>query len=126
MLFGVQTHRPDAVLAQPAELVAAVDAGRSHRPYDTLRPLAERLGMPIHGMPCSGDLRIAAARISAHPGNVLVCWRHQELPILARALLPRLAHRVPVQWDEGRFDLVWVIRSNDLTVMPQHLLAGDA
>ena len=126
MLFGGQTQRPHALLVQPTELVAAVDAGRSHRPHDTLRPLAELLGLPIREMPSSGDLRTAAARISAHPGNVLVCWRHRELPILARALLPRSAHRVPVQWDEGRFDLVWVIRSNDLTVVPQHLLAGDA
>jgi hypothetical protein len=126
VLFG----RPQApglhtLLAPPTELVAAVDAGRSNRPYDTLRPLAELLGLPIREMPSSGDMRPAAARISAVRGHVLVSWRHRELPILARALLPRSAHLVPLQWDKARFDLVWVIRANELTVVPQHLLAGD-
>jgi hypothetical protein len=123
-LFGA--NRPErTTLAPPATLCAAVDAGRSRRPYDTLRPLAERLALPIRDMASSGDMRSAAAKIWALPRPVLVCWRHRELPILARALLPRAAHRVPARWDEARFDLIWVIESDNLTVVPQNLLAGD-
>jgi hypothetical protein len=103
-----------------------VDAARSRRPYDTLRPLAQRLALPIRAISSSGDMQTAAADISAQRRPVLVCWRHRELPILARALLPRAVHRVPARWDEARFDLIWVIESDDLVVVPQSLLAGDA
>ncbi len=116
----------DPALGRPASLCAAVDAGRSARPSDTLRPLAERLALPIRPLASSGDMRGAAAQIRALPGPVLVCWRHRELPVLARALLPRAAYRVPARWDEGRFDQIWVIESEQLTVVPQRLLAGDA
>jgi hypothetical protein len=124
-LFGADSA-VRTTLARPATLCAAVDAGRSGRPYDTLRPLAERLALPIRDMASSGDMRTAAAKLWALPRPVLVCWRHRELPILARALLPRDAHRVPARWDEARFDLIWVIEPENLVVVPQSLLAGDA
>ena len=125
VLFGADNAERTR-LARPATLCAAVDAGRSRRPYDTLRPLAQRLGLPIAEMASSGDVRTAAAKLSALPGPVLVCWRHRELPTLARALLPRAAHCVPARWDDARFDLVWVIEADRLIVVPQSLLAGDA
>lgn len=117
VLFGGACWRSsDLVLPRPSELVAASDSGRSERPRDTLRPLSELLGVPIGTMASTGDLRPAAGRIAARAGVVLVCWPHRELPVLARALLPRAAHRVPALWDEACFDLVWVMQAGDLTV----------
>lgn len=126
VLFGAPGARgAQPELVRPTELYAAVDVGRSRRPQDTLRPIAELLGLPIRQAVSSGDQRPLAARIFASPEDVLVCWRHRELPILARALLPRSAHVVPAHWDAARFDLVWVIKPDSLLIVPQRLLAGD-
>ncbi|MBW8894484.1 MAG: hypothetical protein JF617_21180 [Burkholderiales bacterium] len=58
---------------------------------------------------------------------VLVCWRHDELPGLARAILRDSG--VPGTWPDDRFDLTWSIRRNDegwtFLQLPQLLLAGD-
>jgi hypothetical protein len=126
VLFGTSDGRgAQPELVRPTELYAAADAGRSRRPEDTLRPIAELLGLPIRQAASSGDQRPLAARIFASAGDVLVCWRHRELPILARALLPRSAHVVPIHWDASRLDLVWVIKADSLLIVPQRLLAGD-
>lgn len=126
VLFGAPDGRgAQPELMRPTELYAAVDTGRSRRPADTLRPIADLLGLPIRQVASRGDQRPLAARIFASAGDVLVCWRHRELPILARALLPRSAHVVPTHWDAARFDLVWVIKSDSLLIVPQRLLAGD-
>ena len=127
VLFGAPGARgAQPELVRPTEPYAAVDVGRSRRPQDTLRPIAELLRLPIRQAVSSGDQRPLAARIFASPEDVLVCWRHRELPILARALLPRSAHVVPAHWDAARFDLVWVIKPDSLLIVPQRLLAGDA
>jgi hypothetical protein len=110
----------------PSALYAAADEGRSHRPYDTLRPLAQSLGLPIRPLPSEVDPAETAAVIEAAQGNVLVCWRHRELPALARALLSAATSSVPDTWDEQRFDLVWVIRGERFAIVSQALLAGDA
>jgi hypothetical protein len=110
----------------PSALYAAADQGRSRRPYDTLRPLSQLLGLPIQTLSSDGDPAAVAAVIEAAQGDVLVCWRHRELPGLARALLPQVASAVPATWDERRFDLVWAILAGGLTIVPQRLLAGDA
>ena len=122
---GISTAPRHAMLTRPDVLFVAEDPGRSHRPRDTLRPLAELLGLKLHPLPADGDPAAVAGHLMATTGNVLVCWRHKELPGLARALLPGATHLVPAAWDEGRFDLVWVIASNRLTVVAQRLLAGD-
>jgi hypothetical protein len=113
-----------AFFIKPTALYAAVDRGRSPRPYDTLRPLSELLGLPITRLP-SGDAQAAATQIKAQAGNPLVCWRHQELPALARALLGDQGSSVPQHWDSTRFDLIWMVHEAGLTVVPQRLLAGD-
>ena len=113
-----------AFFIKPTALYAAVDRGRSLRPYDTLRPLSELLGLPITRLP-STDAYAAAARIKAQAGNPLVCWRHREMPALARALLGDQNGAVPEVWDPERYDLIWMLHEAGLSVVPQRLLAGD-
>jgi hypothetical protein len=124
-LFGT-VGQMDAPLTRPAALYAAEDPGRSHRPRDTLQPLADRLQLPIQPLASNGDPAVVAAQLAAASGDLLVCWRHRELPSLASALLGPGADQAPTQWDEQCFDLIWVIRSGRLAVVPQCLLAGDA
>ena len=125
-LFGGRcaTARP-GMLARPDVMFAAEDPGRSHRPHDTLLPLAELLELQIRPLPSNGDQGEAARQLLRCAGTVLVSWRHRELPPLARALLPEMPQQVPAVWDERRFDLFWVIASSRLIVVPQLLLAGD-
>jgi hypothetical protein len=112
------------LLARPRRLVAAVDAGRSHRPEDTLLPLAQCLGMEVQPLASNGDPLVAAQALWACGEDVLVCWRRRELPALARALLPAI-DGLPTGWDKDCFDLIWVVQPTSFTVVPQRLLAGD-
>jgi hypothetical protein len=57
---------------------------------------------------------------------VLVSWRFDTLPDLARAIG---AKSVPADWPANRFDMTWVLeKSGDawrLTQVPQLLMPGD-
>ena len=60
-------------------------------------------------------------------GPALVCWRHGQLPDLARALYA--GENVPGVWPADRFDLTWSLRNDEgswrFEQVPQLLLAGD-
>ena len=122
-----------APLAQPARIVAAAttEAHPSTRPRDTVTPLAQALELDIEQpFDSGGNEARVAAWLHAVSDAVLVCWRHESLPDLARALLPAdRASSVPPQWPEDRFDLVWVVHRKGghwmLKQVPQQRLAGD-
>ena len=116
-------------LATPRHIVAARSDERSSRPVDTVRPLAEMLGLPVDDS-LSGDdppARVAQA-LRALDTPLLVCWRHDTLPALADALLQR-AGDTPPKWPDERHDVVWVIEhggaSAHLVQVPQQVLPGD-
>ncbi|WKB53618.1 hypothetical protein [Eleftheria terrae] len=117
-------------LPAPASLFAAAHSARrpSRRPALTLAPLARRLQLPVC-LDCASEdpPEQTAARLLAAPGPVLVCWRHRELPPLARALLGGQC-QVP-EWPEDRFDITWLLTPGmhppALRQLPQRLLAGD-
>ncbi len=108
--------------------------GHSRRPEQTVLPLAAKLGQVV-------DLRWALHQedafgeaLSAQAGIVLVCWQHQGLPALARAVaapqrLPELPDRW--RWPKRCFDVIWSLRRErpgEAWRFAQHcqgLLAGD-
>jgi hypothetical protein len=116
-------------LATPRHIVAASSNDRSSRPVDTVRPLAEMLGLPVDDSLASDDppARVAQA-LRALETPLLVCWRHDTLPALADALLQRSGD-TPPKWPEDRHDVVWVIEHGGanahLVQVPQQLLPGD-
>lgn len=124
---------PPFPLATPRRIVAAAttQAHPSTRPRDTVVPLAQALQIEIEQpFDSDDDTRRVAAWLRALDSAVLVSWRHDGLPALARALLPpSRSTEVPALWPEDCFDLVWVVhyKSDDwtLTQVPQQLLAGD-
>ena len=86
----------------------AADNGPSQRPFQTVKPLADRLGLqPVMtwGLGQEADL---AAEIKGLSGVVLVCWEHKRIisgilpAITGGAALPAL----PLKWDGPRFDVV--------------------
>ncbi len=108
--------------------------GHSKRPEQTVLPLAAKLGQAV-------DLRWAlhqedecGAALAAQAGVVLVCWQHQGLPALARAVAaPQRLPELPDgwEWPKNRFDVIWFLRRERpgepwrFTQHCQLLLAGD-
>jgi len=123
-------------ICHPRHIFAARPTGQhpSTRPTDTVSPLADRTAIPIDESWSASDAPGEfASQLRAFDVPVLVCWRHDELPALAQAILQRDA--APAQWPEDRFDMTWVIRDDGsggsggsgwtFVQTPQLLLAGD-
>lgn len=98
-------------LAPPSILIAAADNASSMRPRLTLEPLAAAQDMHVETRFGEKRYRELAKLVDSQKrfdGVVtLVCWRHDELLPLARALgAPRNA--LPATWPEDEFG--WLIR----------------
>jgi len=118
------------LLGRPRHIFAAraTDRQPSTRPRDTVQPLADLLGIPVDERWSAGDpVGLIADELRAFDVPVLVCWRHDELPKLGKAILPD--GTVPRAWPEDRYDVTWVFRRDGdrwkLLQVPQLLLAGD-
>jgi hypothetical protein len=78
------------------------------RPYQTVTPLAARLGFPIDKRVQGQEVELAAEINALTDGVVLVCWEHKHI---GGALLPALLGKnrpagVPRAWQGSRFDIV--------------------
>ncbi len=114
---------PTAILATRAE----EGAGASRRPKQTVRPLADLLGIALDHRFGKGEEAAVAAAVLAGDGVVLVAWVHERIPAIVAAIPG--APKVP-DWPDDRFDVVWVLAPAPgggwaLTQVPQRLLAGD-
>lgn len=83
----------------------------SVRPIETLEPLAHQLHRPIETpVPSDGYPELAKqlrqdARFQAK--SVVICWVHQSLPQLARALG---ATNAPSEWVAEDYGSVWILK----------------
>jgi hypothetical protein len=109
--------------------------GHSRRPEQTVLPLARKLGRPVDLTWALHQERDFGAALAAEEGVALVCWQHQGLPDLARAVAaPQPLPEVPEgwSWPEDRYDVIWSLRRggpDEAWRFAQHcqgLLAGDA
>lgn len=134
-------------LATPGMIIASRTSKSkgSQRPYRTVEPLAQRLGLdPSHFLTLDkndiGDLVNAAILAT---GTVLISWQHEDIPSIAEAIARVTDLDVtpsspstwpPPEWPGSRFDLVWVLDVTGLpspsgwtfTQVPQMLLPGDS
>jgi hypothetical protein len=140
-------------LAQPQSLYAAdpdtSDAGKtpSQRPHQTLTALEAKLGLKIHKKHKKNDYANMVKDALAKDGVVLICWEHEDIPLLAGSA-PGISQciltatrtsgtlGVPSSWPKGaggaRYDLVWVFdrpsgtgQITGFTQFAQMLLPGD-
>jgi hypothetical protein len=124
-------HFRDGRLAKPTAIFAAGTRPDkdSTRPFDTVAPLARSLALRVND-PCAADDDVGAlaATIEQVHGPVLVCWRHETLPMLAGHWAS--GRVVPEQWPPDRHDLVWVIDRVEhgwrFAQVAQLVLDGDA
>jgi len=119
-------------LEKPATIFAAAvnKVSKSIRPQHTVTPLSQLSGIAIGTDYGDGnEAALAKAAVAAAAaGPVLVAWQHQQIPcLIANVAGTPLAP----QWPGDRFDLVWVLDSEDgkawrFSQAPQLLLAGDS
>jgi hypothetical protein len=124
------------------------DEGPSERPYETLTPLAARLGLTIDTSYRKGHYAEMVASALACDGVVLMAWQHQDIALTTKAGTPGISQEilrqtgtgatfsVPASWPTGpagaRYDLVFLFDRpsgsgpiTGFTIVPQQLLAGD-
>ena len=77
--------------------------GKSKRPFLTVLPLAQILGLEIDAECDSRDIDCAIDKIMSARGDVLVCWEHKRLGKIAKRL------GFDKKYPKDRFDLVWTI-----------------
>jgi phosphohistidine phosphatase SixA len=90
-------------------IFASAISKHSARPYETVEPLARRLGLSISDPYADDDFAAMARALLSRPDlagkSVVVCWHHGKLPKLAAALgAPTGSY--PDPWDPAVFDLI--------------------
>jgi hypothetical protein len=137
-LFGAG-HADAITYPAPARIYAAdpadgEDGEPSQRPFETIVPLAARLGLTPITKWGYGDEGQVAADLSDFAGVSMVCWEHKAIitSLLPALLAGQQVADLPPKWDGERFDVVlrldrpnpgaaWSFRQ----LFPR-LLAGDS
>jgi hypothetical protein len=108
--------------------------GHSRRPEQTVLPLARKLGCVVDLTWALHQEAVFGAALAAQAGTALVCWQHQGLAELARAIAaPQRLLELPADWGwpQDRYDVIWSLRRHapgeawHFTQYCQALLAGD-
>jgi hypothetical protein len=118
-------------------LIATADSNNSHRPRLTLEPLSKSLGLPLDTRYKNKESTQLAAELQARPHGrqILICWHHEQIPVLIQALGADPAKLLPGgKWPDNVFS--WVIQLHydpDGRLMPaetkrilENLMPGDA
>jgi len=127
----------NALLAKPAFIFAsaAVDDPmpgdvKSRRSEETVTPLAELIGVDINLTFSKGQETALAKAAQACNGPVLIAWQHENINLIANAILG--SKDAPQTWPKECFDVVFVLTLNrsdgtySFAQVPQCLLAGDS
>ncbi|KAI1033019.1 hypothetical protein LB504_006226 [Fusarium proliferatum] len=109
------------------------DHGGRDRPFKTVEPLANALGLQVNEEIDRDDYRGAAneAKSFEGSGNVLLCWEHKSLEGIAKAIgiqgyAAQTGWTGEVKYPDNRFDLIWVVPPpyTEITVVGSELVPG--
>jgi len=128
-LFAPARGLPADGLRRPTAIYgSAALHGRSKRAIETVKPLADRLGLTVVDRYAPGDEAKLAKALIAQPGASLVSWHHKSISKIIEHL-GGVSPATPAQWPEDRYDLVWTFTRDGhgwrFEQVPQLLLAGD-
>ena len=124
-------------LPTPSKIYASAfreGGGHSRRPEQTMLPLAAKLGLTVDLTWALGQEREIGAGLAAGAGTTLVCWQHQGLPALARAIMaPQFLAALPEgwKWPAECYDVIWMLRRDPVEKIwrfshySQKLLSND-
>jgi hypothetical protein len=120
-----------AVFPAPDFLFATHATSNSNRPVETVMPLAKMLRLPVNSRFANDEYWLLVRELLSNDiyasKNVLICWHHRKIPLMAVAL--GVTETLP-GWTEGQYDRIWRIEFTRggiaFSSMPQHLLPGDS
>jgi len=119
---------PVAPIARPEAIFAVAAAESSLRPWLTVQPLAAMLGIEVDHRFASDQVGSLLAAVRAIDGPVVICWRHHDMPGIAKHLCPAL--QPAPTWDMDCFDQAWRFTPEGegwaMDRIAQRLLPGDA
>lgn len=112
---GARIGRPEHIFASAIgkKRVKAADGrtitvgSHSRRPLQTVTEMAARLGLTPVTLHARGEEAALVADALARQGTVLICWQHEDIPAIGRAIAGADAG-VPDAWPGDRYDLVWI------------------
>ncbi len=136
-LFAPNSTTLHSTLPSPGALVTPEYPKAVHRPYLTLLPLSQRLGLTIRSEYAVGadPTKIVNYLLAMETVVVLVCWEHEHLVNIVDAVAGTVPVAnpgdVPTSWPDDRFDVIWRFDQDEQTgkwtfgSLDQQLLAGD-
>jgi broad specificity phosphatase PhoE len=93
----------------PDFIFAAALSKHSARPYETVQPLAKRVGVPIDATIADQDYGVLASDLLTDADyaakRIVVCWHHGNIPSLMHAL-GAANGAYPNPWDPAVFNLI--------------------
>jgi broad specificity phosphatase PhoE len=97
-------------LARPKAIYAAGenDNGDGARTRETVKPLADQLGIRVNTSYGKGDEKALVKDVTARPGPTLISWQHGEIPDIVAAF-PSVTPKPPSEWPDDTFDVVWTL-----------------
>ena len=100
--------KPDFIMAQDYK-----SNGKRIRPYDTVKPLADKMGLAVDHSCDRDDEDCAADLIKRAAGNgarrILVCWEHKVLSDIAEELGIK-----KLEYPDDRFDIVFEMYDGEM------------
>lgn len=117
-----------AGLARPLRVIAANPSHGSARPFQTVGPVASRLGITIDTTWKKSQEEALAQALRIATGSTLVAWEHEAIPSIVTGM-GNVTPAPPASWPGSRFDLVWTFRRTGsgwaFAEVPQFVVAGD-
>jgi hypothetical protein len=90
------------------------EKGKSRRPLQTITPLAGKLGINVDTSIKKRDVETVAAKAAAVPGVALICWQHELIIDIVKAISPTLQN-IPGKWPGDRFNVIFQLSLPDDT-----------
>jgi len=90
-------------------IYAAAISKHSARPYETVKPLSQKCGVPINSTTADNDYAFLAHELLSNKQfagkRILICWHHGNIPPLMHAL-GAPSGSFPNPWDPSVFNLI--------------------
>ncbi|GAA5840401.1 hypothetical protein JCM3766R1_000279 [Sporobolomyces carnicolor] len=88
---------------------------KRRRPYDTVKPIADRLGLRVDTECQVDDARCVREKVERYAkrggkGDVLICWKHSMLNVIAHELGAPKTRPYP----DDRYDIMWTLHHSRL------------
>ncbi|KAH8800498.1 hypothetical protein F5884DRAFT_554696 [Xylogone sp. PMI_703] len=80
-------------------------SGARQRPYDTVKPLADDLGLTVDTSCDRDDEKCVKKVVNNYdgPGNILICWEHDAL----HDIVKKLGDDDAPDYPDDSFDIIW-------------------